>query len=1398
MDVAELNAHLKAEVGGFLRNLEAADGGMDDTRRNIKQLEAAAQEAGRVLNDIRVSQAQAYESKAALEVIERSVSSVSHVALLASEHLNNVKVSQAQATETKVTTDQIKASLDSVIAKAVETRLALRNANGGAAGGRGGSDDGGLLAGILPGGARARPAALAVLAAGALSTMPTILPGALGLSAGAAGAAGALAGELGAVALALHGITAEAFQTQKAYDALDGSQKQLVDDLRSAGAGIGSQLGGIARSNVLPGISSGLHEALSPSTTRALTADVTAMASATGRAADEWGRFLGGPFGTEFGELLQRDAGYIGPLNDEIQHMLSFVTQLLNVGGPFTDWFSDAVDTAARGADEWAHSAAGVHDLGVAFDEAKSGLRALADVGGAFLNVLSSIYQVTESGANPAVEILAGLLNEIATIISENEGALSNFFEGAVTSAHDILAVIEALNPLVHGLVTVVDAVADELGGWRTVIDAVAIGFVARLFAMKLGVDGVIAKILLIGPSTTGAVAEADAALATLTAAAAEASAALAGIGPAAAEGAAGAGAALAGVGAEAATVTGEVGALEAGLVGLSTLNPVVTITLAVAAGVGLDKLMQWAGSGITQAVGHGTKGEKGGTLAGDPPGDNNFWTNAQWDQYFKNHGIVRPPAQTGATHGPGRAHTAAHMFGQNDVYGLLVANGVPADIAANLATISAHGEDPSGNPAALNNNPKTGDLSLGLFQENFFGKLGPARVAQFAPQFGKPGDMSVSAFLEWLGKNPDAQAKIAYQIYQSQGYGAWTTAKGLGITDAGSAFGVPPPLAQTPAKKKAALSGLGLLPSGMATALENAAAAAAAAGGTGGGGSGGFSSPADVVKANQAVVEEARKALDYLNQQKGSSKELLAIAKERVALEKEIATASGHIAAAQKQQKQDAMADKERGILGIGSSGAAATPSVLALRAQASALSKEIMRAAGDGLDVVDVRSQLGKLQRVLKFEFIPPDVRQAVSSQIAELKQTISQGMADALSAAKEALATSTSDFESGFSQVNQAADQAFQANVSAHVQQMQDSLATAVAAMQVMVHGPFGDFLFGGPGAVTPARAALNAMQDAHTQAQLAKNLKDAQDAVASAQGGNGNIFDRTTGITTTIPGDQSAVLNAQQQLADAQYAVDQYNAQKKADLEDQAAQDQLQAAQDAYTKQQQAAISAYQSQQLVVQAAMDQQVTAIVTGMESGAISAEDGMARIKKIWSDNGIDLGALSFALGGQIYVGLAMGLAPIFDLLETLMQDLGTVLHLSGDASTSLPQVSTSDDYRAALAQAAATHQAVAMAGGGIVTSKHYLVDAATGMVTGMIGEAGDEGIVPMSKMRAPGPLATSTPVGGGGDTIVNVNFNGDVYGADADELVQKLTPKVRSELLKTKGRNANQLGLS
>ena len=89
----------------------------------------------------------------------------------------------------------------------------------------------------------------------------------------------------------------------------------------------------------------------------------------------------------------------------------------------------------------------------------------------------------------------------------------------------------------------------------------------------------------------------------------------------------------------------------------------------------------------------------------------------------------------------------------------LLLEAGFTPEQAAQMTAIA---KNESGyNAGILNDNPATGDYSVGLFQINYYGNLAQSRTAEF----GSPSS---------LAANPEAQAQAAKTLFDQSGYGPW------------------------------------------------------------------------------------------------------------------------------------------------------------------------------------------------------------------------------------------------------------------------------------------------------------------------------------------------------------------------------------------------------------------------------------------------------------------------------------------------------------------------------------------------------------------------------------------------------------------------------------------------
>ena len=132
----------------------------------------------------------------------------------------------------------------------------------------------------------------------------------------------------------------------------------------------------------------------------------------------------------------------------------------------------------------------------------------------------------------------------------------------------------------------------------------------------------------------------------------------------------------------------------------------------------------------------------------------------------------INPEFQRLVNYRPSMARTDRALLssGQQAVYqsnrpldstlSVLVGKGLKREEAITMAAIMM--AESGGRPDALNNNPRTGDLSYGLFQINMIGNLGPARMKQFGLR--SADDL----------KDPSKNIDAAVQILRSSGLGAW------------------------------------------------------------------------------------------------------------------------------------------------------------------------------------------------------------------------------------------------------------------------------------------------------------------------------------------------------------------------------------------------------------------------------------------------------------------------------------------------------------------------------------------------------------------------------------------------------------------------------------------------
>lgn len=359
---------------------------------------------------------------------------------------------------------------------------------------------GGLLAGLLPGGRRARPAAIFTALGVAASTGPVLAPAAV--AGGAALAAGltTLIGTAATLKLAFDGITSAAFKSQKAFDALTPVQQDFVSQLRDIQYGFLKPLESVAQQTTLPGITSGIRAAITPASTQALTSGVAAFGGAIGGGAKQLGDLFGSTqFANSLGAVIQADAGYLRDFASIISNLVDGFVHLSQAAIPLTDSLDKGVLAFSKWLDNSIKAAQASGQLASYFNKAEVALHSLGDLVGSVGDAFGAFFgDIGFQNSLGVIQTFRDAFEGIAQILNQNKTVLRDFFVGAIGSAQDILSVIRTMSSGLRPVLSTLNSIANLIGGWRVVIDAV----VAAL-ALKL-----IPGFLAVGPAAETATAE--------------------------------------------------------------------------------------------------------------------------------------------------------------------------------------------------------------------------------------------------------------------------------------------------------------------------------------------------------------------------------------------------------------------------------------------------------------------------------------------------------------------------------------------------------------------------------------------------------------------------------------------------------------------------------------------------------------------------------------------------------------------------------------------------------------------------------------------------------------------------------------------------------------------------
>lgn len=507
MEVERLTAVLDASgLGGFQTAMQTADRVTDSTKRNLGALAEVSKIATDALQRVKMTTAQAAETSAVSEAISRSVSGVTAKAVEAADRLAQVKLDARQAAESKASAEGISEGLNQVSRNADQTKRKLEEVR--LAGGRNG-------VGVGPVGSGYGRIGLMGAAVGAGTLLgPAAGPGAAGLLAAVPTLAAGGAGAIGTLMLAFHGLGKAIDGDEKAFKSLNPQAQQLVQTIRSLDGWV-DQLQQTADKAMFPGLTKGLHDALSPGTVQAIATAVREFGSALGGAGEEWGKFFGSTrFQQTFGPLMQAGAQNVTVMSGAALSLFDALGQIARAAIPFTSWLTRSVADGARLVDVWASSGRASGSFASGLDEARTSLTLVWRLLESLIGVVGALGQALYPVSKVAVKDLTDGLNALAGMIDRNQGTIRQIVGGALAA---LVQTVKIATPLVHGLAVMLGDVVSNVGGWKNAFEIVLAGvLVAKLGALLGKVKSIGTAIGLIPAQAKTAAAETDTQLATI------------------------------------------------------------------------------------------------------------------------------------------------------------------------------------------------------------------------------------------------------------------------------------------------------------------------------------------------------------------------------------------------------------------------------------------------------------------------------------------------------------------------------------------------------------------------------------------------------------------------------------------------------------------------------------------------------------------------------------------------------------------------------------------------------------------------------------------------------------------------------------------------------------------
>lgn len=373
-------------------------------------------------------------------------------------------------------------------------------------GGRGRYDVPGLnlLAGVLPGGRRARPAAVLSALGLGLAATPSAIPGAVGLGAAASAGLVALAGGALTLKLAFADLNAAAFTTQKGFNALNPVQQQFVSSMRAVDYGFVRPLEQLASSRVLPGLTAALRQAFTPGAKSAIQSGVSSFGGAISGGAQQFGKLFGSPqFSLQFGKMLQQDSILLRDMFKWLSNLADAFVHVSVAAGPFVQWLSNGTTAFTKWIDTSIRAGQATGTLATYFDKAKQSLQAWGDLVGSVGKLFQSIFNgIGFKNAISVVNLVSAVFQTLTGFINQNKSTIRAFSTALIKSFGDLNKSIRILlgtvTTLINQVRSILKPIQDATGGvisLRVAIDGLfllmAVRSISKLALVASGIGGI-------------------------------------------------------------------------------------------------------------------------------------------------------------------------------------------------------------------------------------------------------------------------------------------------------------------------------------------------------------------------------------------------------------------------------------------------------------------------------------------------------------------------------------------------------------------------------------------------------------------------------------------------------------------------------------------------------------------------------------------------------------------------------------------------------------------------------------------------------------------------------------------------------------------------------------------